>query len=76
MRTVFACILFVFLLGQSAMAEPWLDGRLMGLAVGDSEAAAREKFGDQCDAAERRVITPPSHPSAESSEVHLVCSWR
>ncbi len=74
MRTVFACILFVFLLGQSAMAEPWLDGRLMGLAVGDSEAAAREKFGDQCDAAERRVITPPSHPSAESSEVHLVCS--
>ncbi len=73
MRRFLASILLIFSLGSTAAAEPWLGGRLMGLAAGDSESVAMDKLGDQCAGVERRVISPPSHPSAELSEVHLVC---
>ena len=74
MHRILASLLFAFSLSSTASAEPWLDGRVMGLAVGDSETVALEKLGDDCSGIERRVVSPPSHPSAESSEVHLVCS--
>ncbi len=73
MRCKFASTIFGLLLSTAAAAESWLDGRLLGLAAGDTEAVAANKLGDRCSSIERRVISPPSHPSAESSEVHLVC---
>jgi len=73
MHRSLAATLLVFLLGSTAAADPWLDGRVVDLAAGDSEAIARIKLGNHCARIESRVVSPPSHPSAESSERHLVC---
>ncbi len=73
MRLGILGFLFLLTVDSSPAAEPWLDGRVMGLEVGDSEAVAMEKLGDRCARVERREVLPPSHPSARSSEVHLIC---